>query len=187
MKNGQSSEKRPVYVNGKLCPSMAAGARHASEVLGREVFLWEIQRILDGVKRIAGLEVIRADMPIPRRKPKKRRSYPADGRRKISSVRKGKPSNYRGKRQSDLAKFTLRQAKTGEKHHNAKLTEEQVLDIQVALEEGDKIWVLASRYGVSESAISRIKTGKRWKHITEDGEDWEYNRTAPDLRLRRKA
>ena len=65
---------------------MAAGARHASEVLGREVFLWEIQRILDGVKRIPGLEVIRADMPIPRRKPKKR--------------------------QSDLAMFTLRQAKT---------------------------------------------------------------------------
>jgi len=36
---------------------MAAGARQASTIIGREVYLWEIQRILDGKKSITGLEV----------------------------------------------------------------------------------------------------------------------------------
>jgi hypothetical protein len=173
VKNGQSSKKRPVYVNGKYCEGMAAGARHASEVLKREVFLWEIQRILDGVKHISGLEVIRADVPIPRRMPKKRRAYPADGRRKISAARKGKLSNYQGKRQSDLAKFTMSETKVGEKNSRSKLTEGQVWEIKDALAKGEKILTLALRYKVRESLISMIKNGKRWKHITEDEEDWE--------------
>ena len=61
----QSSAKRPVYINGALCVSMAAGARRASMILGRDVQLWEIQRILSGKKHIPGLSVIRADEPVP--------------------------------------------------------------------------------------------------------------------------
>jgi hypothetical protein len=72
---------------------MAAGARHASEELGRTVFLWEIQRILENGKRIAGLEVIRADEPLTRKakKPVQPRTYTAEARRKMSEARKGKP------------------------------------------------------------------------------------------------
>lgn len=173
MKSGQSSKKRPVYVNGKYCEGMSAGARHAGEVLKREVFLWEIQRILDGVKRISGLEVIRADMPIPRRKPKKRRSYSADGRRKISAAKRGKQGNRRGKRHSDLSMFIMSETKVGEKNPRSKLTKEQVWEIKDALAKGEKILTLALRYKVCESLISMIKNGKRWKHITDDEEDWE--------------
>ena len=135
--------------------------------------MWEIQRILAGMKHISGLKVIRADVPVLRLKKAKRvRKYSAEGRRKIRAARKGKPSNYRGKRQSDLAKFTLSEAKKGEKNPRMKLTEEQVLEIKEALAKGAKIYALALRYKVYESTISMIKNGKRWRHISlEDYED----------------
>ena len=49
--------KRPVYVNGAYCESMAAGAKHSSVILGRAVQLYQIQRILDGRLTIKGLAV----------------------------------------------------------------------------------------------------------------------------------
>jgi hypothetical protein len=172
LKTGQTSKKRPVFVNGKLCCGMAAGARHASEALGRIVYLWEIQRVLSGMKTIAGLEVIRADEPLPRKakKPIQPRRYTAEARRKMSEARKGKPGFWRGKKRKDVVKLLLSQAKVGEKHPRAKLTENQVLDIIVAREEGDKLFTLSRRYGVSEALISRIKHGTRWRYLADDVE-----------------
>jgi hypothetical protein len=151
---------------------MAEGARRATEELGRTVYLWEIQRVLENRKRIAGLEVIRADEPLPRKvkKPIQPRRYTAEARRKMSEARKGKPGFWLGKRRKDIVKLLLSQAKVGEKHPRAKLTENQVLDIIVALEEGDKLFTLSRRYGVSEALISRIKTGKRWRYLADDVE-----------------
>ena len=53
----QNAKKRPVYVNGIFCVSMAAGARRASMILGRDVQLWEIQRAANGIKKIDGLDI----------------------------------------------------------------------------------------------------------------------------------
>ena len=61
MRAGQSTKKRPVFVNNVLCVSMNAGARYSSKIIGRKVHLWEIQRLLSGKKRIEGLTVRRAD------------------------------------------------------------------------------------------------------------------------------
>jgi hypothetical protein len=51
----------------------------------------------------------------------------------------------------------------GENHHNAKLTENQVLEI-LAIKDlsHDKIGKI---YGVSQIQISRIKRGIRWKYL----------------------
>jgi hypothetical protein len=63
--SNKSGKKRPVYVNGEYCKGMTSGAKKASEIVKREVALWEIQRILAGKIHIHGLTV--SDAP-PERK-----------------------------------------------------------------------------------------------------------------------
>jgi len=46
--------------------------------------------------------------------------------------------------------------------HFAKLTEAEVAQIHVALAAGERQVDIAARYGVSQTAISRIKIGKAW-------------------------
>jgi hypothetical protein len=50
----------------------------------------------------------------------------------------------------------------GEKHGHAKLTAEQVREIRVSRENQ---YELAERHGLSQSAISNIRTRKSWAHI----------------------
>jgi hypothetical protein len=175
MKTGQTSKKRPVFVNGHWCACMAEGARRATDELGRTVYLWEIQRVLDGQKTIAGLEVIRADEPLPRKakKPKQPRTYTAEARRRMSEAGKksrGRISPLRGKRKKDITRHIMGCTKAGKKNPAAKLTEDQIFDIQIALEEGEKKFSLALQYGVSQQQISNIKNGRRWRYLAEDGE-----------------
>lgn len=54
------------------------------------------------------------------------------------------------------------QIKRGSKNGMAVLTEDQVLSIRDSLEKGV---VLAKQYGVSQAAISLIKSRKNWGHI----------------------
>ena len=58
MKVGKSTKKRPVNVNGVECESLSAAAKQASIVLSRKIFVWEIQRLLNDKKKIAGLETV---------------------------------------------------------------------------------------------------------------------------------
>lgn len=53
-------------------------------------------------------------------------------------------------------------ARAGEQHHKARLSVWQVEEIRVRLEQGVSQRRLAQIYGVSQSAISNINTGKRW-------------------------
>jgi hypothetical protein len=152
---------------------MAEGARRATDELQRTVCLWEIQRVLENRKRIDGLEVLRADEPIPRKAKKnpQPRTYTAEARRKMSEAGKksrGRISPLRGKRRKDITRHIMRSTKTGEKNPMARLTENDVFDIIIALEEGEKQLVLALRYGVSTRHISRIKHGTRWRHLADD-------------------
>lgn len=57
-------------------------------------------------------------------------------------------------------------AMKGEQHTQAKLTEAQVKEIKQRLLIGEKQRAIASLYGVRDSVISRIKTGKIWKNVT---------------------
>lgn len=54
----------------------------------------------------------------------------------------------------------------GERHGCAKLTEGAVRDIRVSVNErGIRSHVLAAKYGVSRSMVSRIASGKAWRHV----------------------
>ena len=55
----------------------------------------------------------------------------------------------------------------GERCGTSKLTESEVLEIYAS---GESQQVLASRYGVSQSAVSFIKLGKRWGWLTQSSE-----------------
>ncbi len=53
----------------------------------------------------------------------------------------------------------------GERHTQAKLTNEAIVDIRKRAASGETQKSIADNYGVSQSAISYIVRGKRWPHI----------------------
>ncbi|MDR2923467.1 MAG: hypothetical protein LBU85_09030 [Treponema sp.] len=53
----RSAKRRPVYVNGIYCESIAAGAREASRALGENVPYCKIQRALNGKMELHGLDI----------------------------------------------------------------------------------------------------------------------------------
>ena len=57
-------------------------------------------------------------------------------------------------------------AKTGILNHLAKLVDWQVSEIRAHIQDGKlKQHEIASLYGVSQTTINNIKTGKRWGHV----------------------
>lgn len=56
----------------------------------------------------------------------------------------------------------------GVRHGRHKLTDEQVLAIRRSADPGK---VLAERYGVNKSCVSKIRTGKSWRHLTAGARD----------------
>lgn len=53
----------------------------------------------------------------------------------------------------------------GECHHNAKLTEAQVIEIKKLLKSGEKPQSVADKFGVSRPTVHFIGDGKRWGHV----------------------
>ena len=54
----------------------------------------------------------------------------------------------------------------GERHHNAKLSKSQVLEIREQYASGNtSTIILAAKYGVSQALVAKIVRRKRWKHI----------------------
>ena len=53
----------------------------------------------------------------------------------------------------------------GSKRKNAKLTEENIIEIKDLLSKGFQQKEIAEKYNISKPIISDIKTGKRWKHV----------------------
>jgi hypothetical protein len=53
----------------------------------------------------------------------------------------------------------------GVSHHNAKLTEEQVLKIRERSAQGETAKDLAREYGVNPPAISKIVNRRLWRHV----------------------
>ncbi len=54
----------------------------------------------------------------------------------------------------------------GERQHLAKLTEDGVRVIRERLTSGDSLSTIARDYGVTIGAISHIKVGRTWRHLT---------------------
>lgn len=55
--------------------------------------------------------------------------------------------------------------KMGEKNHNAVMTEQDIKEIRRLRREGINLSVIAIRYGLSRSTISRIVNRKAWSHV----------------------
>ena len=94
-------------------------------------------------------------------KAKKGRKHSAESKAKMSKAKKGKKTSAETK-----AKLSASQA--GEKAHNAKLTEEIVIEILYQLKFHYYLGMvndLAKKYGVSPTSISEIKNNRTWKHI----------------------
>lgn len=54
----------------------------------------------------------------------------------------------------------------GERHPNAKATEEDIREIRKLCEAGTPRKTIATRFGLSPNYISEIASGKRRKHVT---------------------
>lgn len=57
------------------------------------------------------------------------------------------------------------QAKPGEQHHNAKLTEQQVLDARRRHAAGESALAMCEEFGVNPRTLSRAIKGATWKHL----------------------
>jgi hypothetical protein len=53
----------------------------------------------------------------------------------------------------------------GRRQGQAKLTDEKVASVHAMLAAGHLQRVIAARVGVAQTAVSRIKLGKSWKHV----------------------
>jgi len=70
----------------------------------------------------------------------------AETRRRISAVTKGR--------------------NLGSKHHNARLTEADVLEIKHRLQDGETCATLGSAYNVSDGTIFSIRSNRTWLHVS---------------------
>jgi group I intron endonuclease len=71
----------------------------------------------------------------------------------------------RGKPKAADHRSKIGAAQTGSANHAAKLTEAAVREIRARLAAGESGRHLASEYGVAESVVSLIKSGRAWKHV----------------------
>lgn len=71
----------------------------------------------------------------------------------------------RKENEADKLRHGTRFYASGERNGKAKLDAESVRRIRTALEEGIPSSILQTQYGISQSAVSLIKSRKTWKHI----------------------
>ena len=83
-----------------------------------------------------------------------------------------RPSNLEIVSPSDNAKHAANELRvgrcanqSGEMNHNAKLNSDQVREIRKRRQDGESLNEIANDYGVAFQTISKIITGKSWKHV----------------------
>ena len=64
-----------------------------------------------------------------------------------------------------LDKVAKKRQSHGEIHGMAKLNEDQVREVRAAFGNGERQYVLADKYGVSDSTIANIVKRRQWRHI----------------------
>lgn len=70
-----------------------------------------------------------------------------------------------GRPKSEEHRRKIGTAQRGEANHRSKLTEADVLEIRRRLSTGEKGRALAAEFGVHESIVSEIKSGRHWRHV----------------------
>jgi len=83
---------------------------------------------------------------------------------KIGLGSKGNKYNL-GKKRSEETKQKISESHQGEKHPQAKLTTIDVIAIKTWILLGYTNTAIGKVFGVSQTHISKIKTGKKWSHI----------------------
>ena len=71
----------------------------------------------------------------------------------------------RGRPKSPDRRHRIGAAQSGSLNHQAKLTEDDVRAIRQRLAAGERGRHLAAEFGVHESIVSEIKSGRRWRHV----------------------
>jgi len=75
-----------------------------------------------------------------------------------------------GDNQRDAVAKGRKRFRRGEKHHRARLQDEQVRTIRAMLKAADTTQAeIARRFGVSKYTINTIASARGWKHIIDDG------------------
>lgn len=100
------------------------------------------------------------------RKQYKLRPATQDRKSKIGNAQKGEKNHNFGKQTPPEVKDKIRSALAGEKCYLAKLDDQKVREIKIALLHGAVGAELARKYGVANTQISAIKHGKTWRHVT---------------------
>jgi len=83
--------------------------------------------------------------------------------RRNGEMGRGKPKSIEHRKAIIASSSAI--GKAGSANHKAKLTEDQVAQIKRRLIAGEKGRALAAEFGVAESIVSQIKSGKRWRHV----------------------
>ena len=97
-----------------------------------------------------------------------------DRKMKIGHAQKGAKNHNFGKTIPDEVKQKIRDALSGSRCYLAKLDEQKVREIKLALAGGAVGAELARKYGVANAQISAIKLGKTWRHvIVADNDNFE--------------
>lgn len=86
-------------------------------------------------------------------------------KRKIGEAQLGNKNHNFGKITPEYVKQKCRDSYHGSQCHLAKLNDDQVKEIKIALLNGEKGVTLAKKYKVAQTQISSIKKGKTWKHV----------------------
>ena len=88
-----------------------------------------------------------------------------ESKRKIGGAQIGEKNHNFGKVTPESVKQKCRDSYHGAQCHLAKLDDNKVIAIKVALSDGQTGVSLAKKYGVAGAQISTIKHGKTWRHI----------------------
>lgn len=100
----------------------------------------------------------------------KGKTYSDETKKKLSEIRKGKPRlDLKGVKQSeDTIRKRIEKNKIvlrGEGNPMAKLTEEDVKNIRVLIQENIPLSEIANQYNVDYKTIYNIRNKKSWKHV----------------------
>lgn len=131
-----------------LCPAAGscAGLKHSAEVTAKKFGRapWN--------KGLAGQYKMQPQSP--------------QHKQKIGDAQRGEKNHMFGKKNTPAAIEKMRLANGGSKCYLAKLNEEQVLQIRIALKSGAVGAALARQYGVDKTQIYAIRCGKTWRHVS---------------------
>ena len=93
------------------------------------------------------------------------KKHTVETKEKMSQAKKGLYEGCKNPNYGKIWSNEKRQKMCGSKNHQSKLNEEQVRNIILLLKEGLKHQVIAEKYNISRTVVTRINSGARWSHL----------------------